>query len=587
MNLRKRFDNADKDVLFRHLIFIAILYFISCFLFWKCQYGFGNIDESFYLTVPYRLFQGDALFVHEWHLSQMSWVLTYPIVSFYLQVKGSTVGILLFMRYFCTSLQIITALFIYVRFRKLNWFGAVCTAISYVLYIPFGIMALSYNSMAIMFLIISTTILITSEKHKSLEYIISGLFYAGAVLCCPYLIAVFLLYAVIVVVSTVYKKIKHKSFDKNCTPYTMKGLVFISIGAAIAAALFAVFIFSRASLSEIIEAFPSIMNDPEHPSVTVKELTQKFFRVIYNSNNLSKYVYPVLISLFAVCLADKKRHERKMLYVSIVAVITIIMLIASYHLNKYINHIMWPLNILALFIVLVSDKVITRHIFACNWLIGIAYAYCLNATSNQGFYAISSASAVSLIGSIMLIAIFISELNEQKEHRDFDHFAIILLSVCLVLQLGCQTVLRYNSVFWETDMKSQTQLIKDGINKGLIVTERKLNYYNNCMTNIKALDAYDSDKVLFLSDNTWYYLAAQTQLCTYSAWMSGVNEHSLNRLEEYYRISPEKLPDIVYADIENKEMMLSFCERFDYDVDREDTIIIAIKNDSQPGEYND
>ena len=127
-------------------------------------------------------------------------------------------------------------------------------------------------------------------------------------------------------------------------------------------------------------------------------------------------------------------------------------------------------------------------------------------------------------------------------------------------------------------MKSQTQLIEDGHNKGLYVTESKLNYYYNCLDNLETLEEYDSDKVLFLSDTTWYYLAAETQLCTYSAWMSGVNEHSLDRLEEYYRISPEKLPDLVYADVANKAIAEKFCERFGYTINREDAVIIATKN---------
>lgn len=578
MNLRKKFENADKNVLFRHLIFIAFLYFASCLLLWKCKIGFGNVDESFYLTIPYRLFQGDALFVHEWHLSQMAGVLTYPIVSLYLKIKGSTVGIVLFMRYVCTVLQLLTAVFLYIRLHKINWFGALFASLSYVLYIPFGIMALSYNSMAVMLLVICTTILITAEKHKSVQYVIAGLFFAGAVLCCPYLAFVFILYAVAVFAYCLFAKIRKKTFSKDCTPYSIKGVLFLGIGAAVAACVFAIFVLSRASLSEIIEAFPSIMNDPEHPSVTLKEITQKFFRVIYQSNAMSKYVYPVLLSLFAVCIADKQRAVRKNLYVSIAAVGVVIMIIASFHLNNYINHIMWPLNILALFIVAVSEKRIVRYIFACNWIIGIAYAFCLNATSNQGFYAISSASSVALVGSIMIIAVFVAEVKEKRKNTDAEHFVMILVCVSLVLQLGCQTVLRYKSVFWETDMKSQTQLIEDGHNKGLYVTESKLNYYYNCLDNLKTLEEYDSDKVLFLSDTTWYYLAAETQLCTYSAWMSGVNEHSLDRLEEYYRISPEKLPDLVYADVANKAIAEKFCERFGYTINRENTVIIATKN---------
>ena len=42
---------------------------------WKVPYGFGWYDEAFYLTIPHRLTLGDALFLDEWHLSQMSGLL--------------------------------------------------------------------------------------------------------------------------------------------------------------------------------------------------------------------------------------------------------------------------------------------------------------------------------------------------------------------------------------------------------------------------------------------------------------------------------------------------------------------------------
>ena len=58
---------SDRNPLFRpqDLVFAGILLAAACFLFWKCPYGYGNIDEAFYLTVPYRLAQGDALLEEE------------------------------------------------------------------------------------------------------------------------------------------------------------------------------------------------------------------------------------------------------------------------------------------------------------------------------------------------------------------------------------------------------------------------------------------------------------------------------------------------------------------------------------------
>ena len=64
-------------------LFLAAMLPVAVMLFAKCKYGIGNRDESFYLTVPYRLCQGDRLFLNEWHLSQMAgWILQFPMALF-------------------------------------------------------------------------------------------------------------------------------------------------------------------------------------------------------------------------------------------------------------------------------------------------------------------------------------------------------------------------------------------------------------------------------------------------------------------------------------------------------------------------
>ena len=93
-------------------ILYAILYVCTmAFLLWKCRFGFGNIDESFYLTIPYRLCQGDGLLLHEWHLSQLSGFLLLPAMKAYLAVFGSTTGIILSFRILFTVAWGMAALF--------------------------------------------------------------------------------------------------------------------------------------------------------------------------------------------------------------------------------------------------------------------------------------------------------------------------------------------------------------------------------------------------------------------------------------------------------------------------------------------
>ena len=567
----------DQTTLYKHFLYIIILTLASGLLIWKCKYGFGNIDESFYITIPYRLFKGDALFLHEWHLSQMAGFLTFPIVSLYLIIKGSTLGIVLFLRYVCTILQIITALFIYVRLNKINWLGALISSLSYVLYIPFGIMALSYNSMAIMTLVICTVIVFTAKKWKPFQYILAGLFYAAAVLCCPYLAFVFCIYVMVVIVTNLIRKLRKNKSVPLFYLFTVNGASFLTIGAVIAAAIFAIFVFSRASLSEILHVFPNIMDDPEHPSISLMAIIKIYITVILSSNNLAMYIYPILIALFFVCLTDKNRTDHKLSYFFIVLICVLILMLGYYNINAYINHIMWSINILSVFIVILTKEKIIKNIFYSSWIIGILYTFCLNATSNQGFYAISSASAVSLVGSIMIICIFVSSLLKENIISEQKNLIVIFVSLIMVLQIFMQTSLRYRSVFWETDMKSQNILIKDGFNAGLYVTEEKYQLYYTDLESLKKLKKYNAENVLYLSNKTWYYLTEDYNMSTYSAWLSGINEHSIARLKTYFELNPNKLPDVVYAEKEFESFAKLFAEQCGYMLDSDDGSLIFVK----------
>ena len=46
------------------------------------------MDEGFYLTIPYRLIQGDCLLVDEWHVSQLAGFLLIPVLKLYLLEIG-------------------------------------------------------------------------------------------------------------------------------------------------------------------------------------------------------------------------------------------------------------------------------------------------------------------------------------------------------------------------------------------------------------------------------------------------------------------------------------------------------------------
>lgn len=559
----------------KNTFFLVLLLCVGLFLIWKCKYGIGNIDEAFYLTIPYRLYKGDALFLQEWHVSQMAGFLTLPLISLYLKTFGSTEGIVLAMRYVCVFVQCIVALFTYFRLKKLSWIGAIIASLSFVLYIPFGITALSYNSMGIFFQVLAYVIVITAEKHKNLQFVFSGLLFAAATLCCPHLLLVFIFYALTVVLLNLICKFK-KQIYKFHFILTFKGFTFFALGAMFLAFVFFTFVLSRASFSELISSLKFVLDDPEHPQISILTKLYNYFAVIILNNITSIALYSEYLILLFIILIDRKRKKRKGIYFAL-ACVSVFCFMIYYFSKNYINYTMWPINLFAPIIIFITDSRIIKQLFCFVWIPGILYSVCLNLASNQLFYAISSAASVATVGSIMMISVFAIEIKNSLSKNTCKKATILFTAIIFAFQLSSQSIMRYTSVFWETGMDSQTQLIEEGICKGLLASEKSAKSYDNLLKNLKILEEYKFNKILFLSSDTRCYLIDKYELCAYSAWLSGVNNHTISRLKSYYDLNPEKMPDIVFVDLKYKDVALAFCEEMDFTIDYHENGIVLTK----------
>ena len=103
-------------------------------------------------------------------------------------------------------------------------------------------------------------------------------------------------------------------------------------------------------------------------------------------------------------------------------------------------------------------------------------------------------------------------------------------------------------------MAAQTVCAENGPEKGILMTPEKEALCQNMQRTVSRIKEDDGiGSVLFASDNTEYYLYAEKPFATFSAWLSGVNGHSLEKLDAYYTINPDKIPDIVYLESSNEE----------------------------------
>ena len=151
-------------------------------------------DESFYVTIPFRILNGDSLVQHEWHLTQFSSLFLYLPVYIWTAIKGSIDGIFIFIRCIYLFIHTTLAVTIYCFFRKHGkW--AVMASMMFFVQIPYRFQAISYQSMFAIFLLLLTLCLLSIYQNSSTRsYVFAGVCFGCCWVCNPLFCIVFVLY---------------------------------------------------------------------------------------------------------------------------------------------------------------------------------------------------------------------------------------------------------------------------------------------------------------------------------------------------------------------------------------------------------
>jgi len=403
---------------FKYQDIIALFCLLSAavFLIWKAPHGFGFDEDSFYVSLPYRLTMGDSFLTDEWHLSQLSGFLLYLPVKAYVLISGSTEGIILFFRYFFIVFQSIISTVIYCRLRKYGLF-AILAALIFYLNIPYTIMALSYNSMGVDFVLLAGLLMSTMKKHSKATLYITGLIMACAVLCNPILVFVYLLFTFCVVIYEKTKNKKNPRLSLYKINFSVKTWLWISLGIFTMAAMFFIFLFSRTTISEIIKNVPYIFKDSDYVFSSAGGSKQNIITIqksLYGLIKFNPYLASAYAILMAVIIFDKKRLTHRLLYLFTVSVIFssyIVFILLSSDINIYLN-CMFPLAFFGITCYVLTENK-EKNLFVFFWMLGALYAVCLDITSDMGTPSVSVALSVSSVPSVIFIRNSFNELREQ------------------------------------------------------------------------------------------------------------------------------------------------------------------------------
>ena len=564
------------------LFFAALLMGLMLHIFFLFFVPFSE-DESFYVTIPFRLLTGDSLIQHEWHLSQFSSLFSYLPVYIWTAIKGSTEGIFIFLRCVYLSIHTIMAVVIYNFFKK---YGKWAVAASMMFYIQtsYRIMAISYHSMFVVFLLLLSLCLLSIYQKKSVPfYIFAGMCFGCCCVCNPLFCLVFVLYLFACVLwisreaivnalirkknsatakkgGKVTKKQQKQQLDdafqtiENYTCFfTKKAVLLVSLGILIIAAVAVAFFLSTGgTIQSIPENIENLLGSSEY-NIASQSIFLKLIDTLgyFSAANFGMPWILLLIFVVLIFDRDKRRNSHRVVYLSVSLLWSIFFVIGIIkNMEIYVCAFSMPFCVFsAICYILTENK--NKPLFY------LMYLPCLIATFSQYLAADTHLGAVGIVLAVNNVAGVFFAMDLLKEMRSVSetdaeatdskgkhglYHAIIIIGFCLQMLFYCIFHL-YGQVPMENPVKATT-----GPYAGLYMTETQYNRYNNAVNDLNVIKelSKEDDPVLVVSYGNWMYLHLERPFAIYSTWYRGNLDFS--QLTTYYKQNPENMPKYIYID---------------------------------------
>ena len=497
------------------LIWAAVFLVILAVQIWKAHRGPGYTDEHFYLAVADRVAKGDAMLYEIWDIGQLMAFFTFPLVKLYRSLNGGTQGIVLAFRYVYILMTMGIGAGIYVKFRKDTPWSVPASAV-FMLYTPFSIMAPSYNTLAIGFLMIG--LLVYPRDHRSALHLwLCGAMMAAAVLNSPYFLLMYVFLTIVMIRS------------RSIVP--LRSWIWITVGAGTLAVIFLGFVLARAPLSGVVDSLPYLV-DGAHSANALVMFVKNGGRLV-----LAFGVFTLLFAAeLVMALVWRRKEERKKLLleassiVNLCSVLYVTVIKPYYPLNGGFTVILVPFAVLGIMVCLLYSQ---DHYCVSCIVASLGLAFCISLSTNVGP---NSYAAPLIIACTVLVLLH----HDSRVLR-----ACTVILVCL---LGWYKV---SETFGSSSFVYRTRLEKGPL-AGLCATEEEAVHYGERLKDIETVNAMAGDNAAVLSWNCWEYLAIDKRIAqgyTYPYFYSS-DDYFLAE-EKYLERFPEKKQALFCADKDN------------------------------------
>ncbi len=582
--MKRKFKNAD---LVFCIALIFSLLFLGIFLF---AYPFSR-DEAFYLSVPFRLVNGDSLVQHEWHLTQFSSLFSYLPTLIWVELTGSAEGVVVFSRCIYLSIQTALTAVIYLFFRKYKiW--AVIAAILFFTQSTNVMMQISYHTMLMSFLLLLTLSVISICKKPAVySYVFAGICYGLCCVCDPsfcFLFVIYLAFCVLWKHRKVLTKFKRKKVNtdnqidcfSNSNSYnyfsTPKAVICIFSGILIVAVIAVAFFFmTGGTIASLINNTDNLLAFSEYKTQgsVFANLISKIGVALKTFNSLSFDTSFLLLIMFVVLFQDKKRTQNahRCIYLLFSFILAVIYAVGAF--QKYTEEIYFVE--FPFFIFSVVCYIITKNknttLFYCMWIPGAIAAVSHFFSSNSLLSAINIILIINNTAGVFFVADLLKEMySQQKNNSQKNKLFLKTARSVLCIALCSQLILHFSFFYYGLFTQNSNIKASVGPYSGICMTDNQFNNYTKSIADLDIIkNRADEHTPIYIASyqSNWMYIYSDLPFAAQTAYYLGMPSQEV--FLAYYQENPDRIPAYIYVDY------LDYNQNYNYNFARETIDILS------------
>lgn len=571
--LRDRFTRID-------IVAMAAFAVLWIYYIIMVRYGVCFADEIAFVGFAERFVSGDRPMVDEWHVAQLSFLFLCPVYRLYMAVKDSTDGIILFLRYLFLAFNALFYWVMYKRLRAYRWPALIAT-LWFSIYIPCGIFAGSYYTLANRLVMIACLLLFFDEK-KPRRLFFAGVLLSWSVLEQPTLALLYAVYTGLVWTRCFLKKKSKRFLDDFAFCVNMQSWKYLSFGVFVCAAGFLFWLLKRSGLRNIVSNFPYLLMNPEYDYTAQGSASMIIFKKIWDVFELYGFVCVFLaIAVFALTIAysrglfrARRETAQKCLF-CLACSVWIFSCVKTVRISAVSNPVLYflvypaPLMWLGLICYLLCTKKDKRLLFF--WAAGLCSSLCVDIVSEV---SLSTCSPITFIADFVFFADLMQEIcakrltkqskttasiRDAKKNKRI-HFLVRTISA---LTCFCFAVWSAYVVIWMENTIVPLHYLSHTPVQALSCTYvcekgpcRSLHYFEDYQKNYaEKLDDIDTIKkkrpknLYICALSPELYLYAGLPYAAYSLWTYN-DARYMNQSIRYWKLHPDRLPECIYIPID-------------------------------------